>query len=182
MESLVLQTRDTAGTLALGGEVAAALLASGEDRLCLQLEGDLGAGKTVLVRGLARGLGVPSSVPVVSPTFTIARDYALPPGTALAALHHVDAYRLGGADELDAAGFEEMCGDGRVTCVEWGGRVAEALPEDRVRIELEPAAEPAGEHPGLGEATRRVTLTARGARARRVLALLAARRAAGSRP
>ena len=101
----------------------------------VDLRGELGAGKTVFVRGLGRALGVPSEVPIVSPTFTIARAYGLP-GPGLRELHHLDAYRLGSVDDLEAAGFEEMCGNGRLTCVEWGGNVDDALPEDRLHVML----------------------------------------------
>ncbi|MDJ0523140.1 MAG: tRNA (adenosine(37)-N6)-threonylcarbamoyltransferase complex ATPase subunit type 1 TsaE [Planctomycetota bacterium] len=161
MQALQITVPDTEAMLALGASVAAAIEASGCTALLIELRGDLGAGKTVFVRGLARRLGVPSEVPVVSPTFTIARSYPASCG-AIRELHHVDAYRLSGAEELDAAGFEEMCGEGRLTCVEWGEYVREALPEDRVRVslvthtpeDLEPGAAP--------ECPRSVTLEALG--------------------
>lgn len=169
METLTFTTAGTDATLALGRSLAAALRAAGVDAFFLELEGDLGAGKTVFVRGLARGLGVPSSVPVVSPTFTIARSYELPEGP-WAELHHLDAYRLSGADELEAAGYEEMCGIGRVTCVEWGSHVTEALPEDRLRLVLEPLAGDAGAALRGGDVPRRIRAQALGPRAARVLA------------
>ena len=174
---LHLTIADTEAMLALGAELAAALEASAVDGLLIELDGDLGAGKTVLVRGLARRLGVPPAVPVVSPTFTIARSYPADCG-AIRELHHVDAYRLSGAEELDAAGFEEMCGSGRLTCVEWGANVSDALPEDRVRVSLV-AETPLDLTPGEApECPRRVTLEALGPRAADVLRALSAVREA----
>ena len=103
--------------------------------LFVSLVGDLGAGKTVFAGGLFRGLGVPADRPVVSPTFTVARAYL-----GRMPVHHLDAYHLKGLAELEAAGFEEMGGDGRVTCVEWGDRVPDALPADRLEVVLTPIA------------------------------------------
>lgn len=132
-------TDEEAGTAALGAGLGAAVRATAVEALVIDLRGELGAGKTVFVRALGRALGVPAAVPIVSPTFTIARAYALP-GPGPTELHHLDAYRLGGVDDLEAVGFEEMCGIGRLTCVEWGGHVEDALPEDRLLVEILHAA------------------------------------------
>jgi tRNA threonylcarbamoyladenosine biosynthesis protein TsaE len=150
-----------ARTRALGAALGTVLRPPPEGGLVVGLHGDLGAGKTVFVQGLARGLGVPPQEAVVSPTFTVARDYAAP-GVAL---HHVDAYRLRGPGELEAAGFEEMWGDGRVTCVEWAERVEDSLPPDRLDVTLTPEGAAAGE-----DAPRRVVARAGGPTARAVLA------------
>ncbi len=135
--TLQLRTRSAAATLALAESLGQALRPGVAGGLVLALEGDLGAGKTLFVRGLARGLGLNPRVAVPSPTFVLAQHFDLPGG---AELEHVDAYRLGGVAELEAAGLEDLCGLGRVTCVEWAGRVAEALPEDRIEVELSPCA------------------------------------------
>jgi tRNA threonylcarbamoyladenosine biosynthesis protein TsaE len=130
------------------------------------LEGDLGAGKTLFVRGLARGLGLPRTVPVTSPTFTVAQRFDLPGGVEL---HHLDAFRLSGVDELEAAGWEDACGKGRVTCVEWAERVAEALPRDRLEVRLAPPTPDrirAEARPGEG---RDITITAHGPRSAALL-------------
>jgi len=127
--------------------------------MTVDLRGALGAGKTVFVRGLARGLGVAARERIVSPTFTIARDYPFPGGR----LVHVDAYRLGGPDEYEAAGGSELGGPGLVTCVEWGERVEEALPRDRIVVEMAWLEdEPVG--PDAEAAPREVRLRASGPR------------------
>ena len=170
-------TDDEDGTRRWGARLAAVLTELAIEALVIDLRGELGAGKTVFVRGLGRALGVPAAVPIVSPTFTIARAYALP-GPHLRELHHLDAYRLGSIDELEAAGFEEMCGEGRLTCVEWGSHVDDALPEDRVHIQLRHAAL----EDGAGEPDHRaLTFRAGGPRSERILARLFAE-AAPERP
>lgn len=99
------------------GRALAACLRGGE---AIALHGDLGAGKTVLARGLARGLGIAEAVR--SPTFTIVQEYA---GTSLR-LYHIDLYRLAGAEAALAFGIEEYLGDrDAVTVVEWAERAPE---------------------------------------------------------
>lgn len=87
--------------------------------LVILLYGDLGSGKTALVRGLARGLGVPADEPVTSPTFALLNEYR---GRCL--LHHFDLYRLAGAAEVDDLGFDEYLEPSGVTVVEWAERAA----------------------------------------------------------
>ena len=96
-----------------------------------------GAGKTQLIKGIGCGLGVPPEEPVVSPTFVLVREYV-----GRLKLYHLDAYRLSGAAELLALGLEEMVADaGAVVALEWADRVAEAIPADACRIELEHVGE-----------------------------------------
>jgi len=86
--------------------------------MALLLEGDLGSGKTCFVQGVARGMGVPASVAVSSPTYTLMNQYQ-----GRFAIHHFDLYRLGSADELADLDFADyLFGDG-VTIVEWAGLV-----------------------------------------------------------
>ena len=92
------------------------------------LTGDLGAGKTTLTQGIGRGLEVRGDV--TSPTFVISRIH---PGPL--PLVHVDAYRLGGLEELDDLDLDVSLADS-VTVVEWGGGIAEALAEDRLEVSL----------------------------------------------
>lgn len=104
----------------------------------LVLTGGLGAGKTTLTRGIGEGLGVRGAV--TSPTFVIARVH--PSLTGGPALVHVDAYRLGGAAELDDLDLDADVADS-VTVVEWGAGLAEGLSPDRleIRIDVDPASE-----------------------------------------
>jgi tRNA threonylcarbamoyladenosine biosynthesis protein TsaE len=113
------------------GERLAAALGPGD---LVVLSGPLGAGKTVLVRGIARGLGVAG--PVTSPTFVIAREHRPLPGGAGVPLVHVDAYRLGGPAELDDLDLDTDLADA-VVAVEWGEGVAERLSERHLLVRLD---------------------------------------------
>jgi tRNA threonylcarbamoyladenosine biosynthesis protein TsaE len=113
------------------GEALAELLRA---RDAVILTGELGAGKTTLVQGIARGLGVTDRV--VSPTFTLVREYH-----GRLEVAHVDVYRLERIQDVMDLGLEEL-GDGEaVLLVEWGDAVEEVLPADHVTIELTGAAE-----------------------------------------
>ncbi|HEY7440588.1 MAG TPA: tRNA (adenosine(37)-N6)-threonylcarbamoyltransferase complex ATPase subunit type 1 TsaE [Acidimicrobiia bacterium] len=133
-------------TLAVGACVAGVL--RGGD--VVVLSGELGAGKTVFAKGVAQGLGVVE--PVVSPTFTIVREYEgrLP-------LKHVDVYRLDHLQELIDIGLEELLDDRSVMLVEWGEAVGAVLPEERleVRLDLLPPEE-------AGDEARVITLVGSG--------------------
>lgn len=105
-----------------------ALLCAGD---LIILSGGLGAGKTTLTQGIARGLRVRG--PITSPTFVIARTHpSLVDGPPLV---HVDAYRLGGAAELDDLDLDTRLEDG-VTIVEWGENLAERLADERLEVQL----------------------------------------------
>ncbi|MGI6032452.1 MAG: tRNA (adenosine(37)-N6)-threonylcarbamoyltransferase complex ATPase subunit type 1 TsaE [Coriobacteriales bacterium] len=92
------------------------------------LDGDLGAGKTQFSKGLAKGLGVTDEV--TSPTFNILLEYE---GDELA-LFHFDLYRLDTQEELDDIDFYGVLESDGVSLVEWGGKFAEALPEERLDV------------------------------------------------
>jgi tRNA threonylcarbamoyl adenosine modification protein YjeE len=100
--------------------------------VCIALEGDLGAGKTTLVRALCAGLGVVSLDDVTSPTFSLVQHYEAPRGPVV----HVDLYRLRHRAELDALGWEEIVDQAPVLLVEWPDRAANTLPRDTITVTL----------------------------------------------
>ena len=103
--------------------------------ILITLEGELGAGKTVFVRGLARGLGIPTEA-ITSPTYVLQHIYR---GGRLL-LYHMDAYRIaGGAREFEASGLLECLDDPQaVVCLEWPERLAGfQWPTDRIKVEIE---------------------------------------------
>jgi tRNA threonylcarbamoyladenosine biosynthesis protein TsaE len=98
----------------------------------LALWGELGSGKTLFTRGIARGLGVPHQVPITSPTFTIINEYH-----GRLRLCHLDLYRLTTPDELETLPWREaLFGDG-VAVIEWPDRMANLLPDKRWDIKFE---------------------------------------------
>lgn len=119
-----------ADTLSLGRELGGRLTAGD----LVLLAGPLGAGKTVLARGIAEGLGVAGSV--TSPTFVIAREHRPAPGGRGIPLVHVDAYRLSGLDELDDLDLDTDLVDA-VLVVEWGEGLAERLAPSHLLVRLE---------------------------------------------
>jgi tRNA threonylcarbamoyladenosine biosynthesis protein TsaE len=126
------------------GECLAAGIAA-EDRALLALEGDLGAGKTRLVRGLAAGLGVERDA-VSSPTFVLSMEHRLDGYRRLA---HLDAWRMRDEGDLDSVGFDELVATpGTITAVEWASRLGPRLPAERIEISIE----------HVDESTREVTI------------------------
>jgi tRNA threonylcarbamoyladenosine biosynthesis protein TsaE len=123
-------TASAAATRALGGRLAQAFRPGD----VVVLAGDLGAGKTTFVQGVATALGVEE--PVTSPTFTIVHEYEgrLP-------LVHVDVYRLDRLAELYDLGLEDIGNGAGVMLIEWGDIVAQALPPDRLVVRLELGAD-----------------------------------------
>ena len=116
---------DEQATRALGERLGTAARAGD----VIALHGELGAGKTTLVHGLAAALAITGPVP--SPTFVLVREYE-----GRLRLWHVDAYRLAGSDEALAIGLDEcLPGDG-VTCVEWAERIADLLPATALSVSL----------------------------------------------
>jgi tRNA threonylcarbamoyladenosine biosynthesis protein TsaE len=103
-----------------------------ESGAVLSLCGPLGAGKTLFVKGLAEGLGV-DPAGVTSPTFAIAAEYRF---GADRRLIHADLYRLANAAELEAAGYLDWLEPGAVVAIEWGDRLPDALPADRLDVTI----------------------------------------------
>lgn len=118
-----LTTKNEQETIALGKQIGSRL----KPGMCITMEGDLGAGKTTLTKGIAQGLHIERIVN--SPTFTIMKVYEgnIP-------LYHIDAYRLEGAKQ--DLGFEEYIeGDG-VAVIEWAQFIEDVLPKERLSIHL----------------------------------------------
>lgn len=99
------------------------------DVICLA--GDLGAGKTTLAQGIARGWGALQAI--TSPTFVLINEYRRADASML---YHVDAYRLSGPGEAEGIGLHELFTAGHPVILEWPERVAECLPSDRLTIAL----------------------------------------------
>lgn len=119
--------QDSAATEALGRLLGKH--AADGDVFCLT--GDLGAGKTLLSRGVAEGLGV-AGEDVTSPTFALMNVYQ---GTELE-VRHFDLYRLNRVEELEDIGFDEYAGGDGVTLIEWAELFSEALPEEYLQLTL----------------------------------------------
>lgn len=100
------------------------------DGAVVAMYGDLGAGKTAFVRGMAKGLGLDCRVS--SPTFTIVNEYI-----GARSLFHFDMYRLGSADELFDIGWEDYLSRGAICAVEWSENVREAFNGDEVTVSIE---------------------------------------------
>ncbi len=125
IETLQLQLNNSYETLKLGEIIGKSLIPGS----IIALVGDLGAGKTVLVKGIAKGLGVVEEPN--SPTYVIMNSYE-----GRIPLYHFDLYRISSEDELFGIGYDEFFfGDG-VTAVEWADRVQGIFPEDTIKIEI----------------------------------------------
>lgn len=131
------------------GRVIGAALTRGD---VVVLSGGLGAGKTTLTQGIARGLGIVEHV--TSPTFVVARE--LSPGGLGIPMLHVDAYRISSIQEWDDLDVDL---EANASVVEWGEQVADGLPSDRVTIQLHGSDD-----------SRQISLMATGPRSHRVLA------------
>jgi tRNA threonylcarbamoyladenosine biosynthesis protein TsaE len=121
----IVETSDPAGTESLGAELAADL----RDGDVVLVQGELGSGKTTLVRGAARALGVTG--PVTSPTFSIGHRYRASHVT----VSHLDLYRVGGLEHEDPALLADYLGPGRIAFVEWPSQDGE-LTNARLRVTL----------------------------------------------
>jgi tRNA threonylcarbamoyladenosine biosynthesis protein TsaE len=140
--------KSPAATRALGRKLGAALRPGD----FVALTGDLGAGKTLLVKAMAEGAGAEAAS---SPSFAIVNLYRGP-----VPLQHLDLYRLSGPSELFALGFDDLLAEPVATVCEWADRARAALPSDRLEVALEHA----------GTRSRNVHLKATGPRGARLLA------------
>jgi tRNA threonylcarbamoyladenosine biosynthesis protein TsaE len=130
------ESESPAATLAMG-EALGRLLRPGD---VVALFGELGSGKTLLVRGLAAGLGCAPGE-VHSPSFTLVNEYACRPAGGAGRpwrLAHVDLYRIASEAEVPGIGWDEYLGGSFVVAVEWPERALRLLPRDHLRVGLEP--------------------------------------------
>ncbi|HEX6207304.1 MAG TPA: tRNA (adenosine(37)-N6)-threonylcarbamoyltransferase complex ATPase subunit type 1 TsaE [Actinomycetota bacterium] len=139
-----LRTRSADESREVGAAIARALIPGD----VVSLTGDLGAGKTTLVQGAARELGVTD--PVASPTFVLVREYRGP-----LPIYHVDVYRLERIQEVLDLGFEDLLDPHGVVFIEWGDAIEGLLPDSHLEVEL---------HALEGDDEREVVVRARGPR------------------
>ena len=143
---LQLRTGTADDTRAVGAAIASLIRIHD----VMVLTGELGAGKTTLVRGIASGLGATEHV--ASPTFTLVREYV----TGRIPIAHVDVFRLDRVQDVVDLALEELENGACVLIVEWGDAVGDLLPDDRLRVEL------TSEDPAGGSDARRIAITAEG--------------------
>ena len=162
--SIILELISEAEMLKFGARIAASinqvvenspLIKTSEPALLIALQGDLGAGKTTLSRGLLTGLGHVGAVK--SPTYTLVELYEL----TLGQVCHFDFYRLQDPEELEYMGFRDYLVESQVCLVEWPGRGAGFLPEADMLIEIVQLAE-----------GRKLTLNGRSEQAKNIISQL----------
>ena len=137
-------THSAAETIALGRKLSEFL---SPPKIVL-LRGDLGAGKTTLVKGIAAAFGAAEEEDVTSPTFTLVHEYRGP----AAALYHIDLYRIDTPRELDTLALDDLIAANSILLIEWGEKFARFEKERDVEIALE----------RVGENERRIQLIAGG--------------------
>jgi tRNA threonylcarbamoyladenosine biosynthesis protein TsaE len=120
-------------TIALGRTLATSLT---PPKLVV-LRGELGAGKTTLIKGIAEGFRAASEEDVTSPTFTLVHEYRGPE----AVVYHIDLYRVDTARELETLGIDDLISENSVLLIEWGEKFARFLRERDVEITLERVGE-----------------------------------------
>lgn len=123
---MIFTSKSSDDTKTFGKELASKL----KPGSVVSLRGSLGAGKTVIAKGIAEYLQITDSI--VSPTFTILQEYE---GTL--PLYHMDLYRISGCEEFEMMGGEEMLYGEGITLIEWSEKIDEMLPEDTIYVDLE---------------------------------------------
>ena len=114
------------------GEGLAPLLKKGS---VIALKGPLGAGKTCLMKGIARGLGIKEEV--TSPTYTIISEYEAVISGETIPVYHIDAYRLRGNDDFSAIGGEDIVFGSGISVIEWSERIPLFIPLEALRVDIE---------------------------------------------
>jgi tRNA threonylcarbamoyladenosine biosynthesis protein TsaE len=134
-------THSPAETIAFGRQLAAQL----SPPLIVLLRGDLGAGKTTLVKGIAEGFQAASAQDVTSPTFTLVHEYR----GARATLYHIDLYRIDTERELETLGLDDLLAPDSILLIEWGEKFPRFMRDRNLEIVLE----------RVGEDDRRIQLS-----------------------
>ncbi len=132
MKSTRYRTTSEEETIALGAE----LVRGWTLPAVVSLSGNLGAGKTTLVKGMAEGLGAAGRNDVSSPTFPLIHEYG-----ENGEMAHVDLYRLDTVEEVESLGLEEVIARASLTVLEWAERFSALLPAGRIEIRIDPAGE-----------------------------------------
>lgn len=122
---MIIKTNSTEETEALGRKIGNALK-KGD---VVSLRGSLGAGKTVIAKGIARSLGIDEAI--VSPTFTLVQEY-----DGREKLYHLDIYRLSGEDEFESMGGEEFLYPDGISLIEWSEKIDSMLPDGTIYIDI----------------------------------------------
>lgn len=135
-------THSPAETIAFGRQLATQL----SPPLIVLLRGDLGAGKTTLVKGIAEGFQAASAQDVTSPTFTLVHEYR----GSRATLYHIDLYRIDTERELETLGLDDLLAPDSILLIEWGEKFPRFLRDRNAEIVLE----------RVGEEDRRIQFTA----------------------
>ena len=128
MTARTFRTSSEEDTIELGRQLGRSIL---PPRGLVLLTGNLGAGKTTLVKGIAEGRGAARQDDVSSPTFTLIHEYGDP-----ARVYHVDLYRLETARQAATLGLDELIDRDAIVLVEWGERFPELWPSERTEIEI----------------------------------------------
>jgi tRNA threonylcarbamoyladenosine biosynthesis protein TsaE len=130
VHDITINLPEEASTLALGARLSRAL----EAGMTIYLHGDLGAGKTTLVRGLLHELGHVGKVK--SPTYTLVEPYTIPGLDSIPDIYHFDLYRFIDPEEWDAAGFRDYFNPRSVCLVEWPEKAGDLLPDADIDVRL----------------------------------------------
>jgi len=127
VKKVVFQTKSTEETVRVGKDIGHCLLPGD----VVALVGELGAGKTQLIKGLAAGVGIENSAYISSPSFTLIHEY---PGKI--PLYHVDLFRLGREQEAEELGLEEYFQGRGITAIEWADKIPSLLPQELLFISI----------------------------------------------
>ncbi len=142
---MVFQTKSPSETTRIGKSLGS-LLSPGD---IVALAGELGAGKTQFIKGLAAGVGVGKSAHISSPSFTLINEYI-----GKVPFYHIDLFRLNSAKEAEELGMEEYFEGGGITAIEWADKIVSLLPEEILWISIH----------YTGEHTRSLEITGKGKR------------------